>query len=132
MTENEAKLIIKDLTELNARMDRIDRRLDDFIKAASEIQVLEGQITAMQGELARNRESIGRAFTEIERINKSTVEKEKIEAAIKKINDLELQPMKKDAEIVKTVRTSVVAGICSVISAGAAAFIMWLIQFFKK
>jgi hypothetical protein len=60
------------------------------------------------------------------------VGRDKIEAAIKKINELELQPMKKDAEIVKTVRTSVVAGIASVISAGAAALIMWLLQFFKK
>jgi predicted nucleic acid-binding Zn-ribbon protein len=124
-------LIIKDLTELNARMDRLDRRLDEFLKTVSEMQTLQNSISAIQKDQDRNRESIDRAFKEIDRISKAIVDRDKIEGAIKKINDIELQPMRKDAEIVKTVRTSAIAGIASVISAGVAALVMWLIHFFQ-
>jgi predicted nucleic acid-binding Zn-ribbon protein len=132
MTETEAAMILKDLEQINKRMDRIDERIDKFIQESAKVAALQNDIKNMQSEQTRNRESIERAFREIEHMGKMIVDKEKIENAIKKIHDLELAPVKKNDAIVKTAEGWFKTAIGGLVIAVVSAFITWVVSSFIK
>ena len=132
MTDSEIRLIADDLERINNRIETMDKRISEFIKSAVEIQKVSEQVNSLYTEQTHLKESIKRAWDRIDEMRGSIVDREKIENAIKKINDLELAPAKKTHEIVGKFKSTVFTALCGAAATGIIAFLIWLFGLYMK
>lgn len=132
MTQNETQLIINDLQHINERIGEMDKRIVDFIETSAEIQSVHEKMNGIKMDFDHTKDSLRRAWDKINEIEKSIVNKESIENAIKEIRDIKMAPAKKTQEGINKFKSTLFTSICTLISSGIIGFIIWLIKSFLE
>lgn len=123
MTDNEVSLIIKDLENINKRIDRMDDRLGSFINSFGEILKFQEQFNLITAEQTRIRETMKRAWDKIDDISKTMTGR---------VSALENAPAQKTHDVVNKFKSTFFVALCGAISAGIIGFFIYLINSYLR
>ena len=126
MTENETKLILSNIEQMQNRINSMDQRISDFIENAAKINAVQEHMKTHDHEIEQQRGAVARAHSRIDEVNEA-IEK-RIHEVNAAITSLENAPAKNTHAAIGKMKSTIFSGLCGAAATGIVGLVVWLIS----